>query len=159
MLGEVEVFDAQADALHQAQAAAVEEFSHEHVIGRNLPEESLDFVFGEDDRQVRGLPGADEVNSFINVLLQDVTVQEENGREGLGLGGGGDMAVDGQVSEEGGDLGRAHVFGVAELVEVNKAFDPIYVGVFGANRVVFDADGGAELVEEFGRFGIHGVAF
>jgi len=105
---------------------------------------------------VRGLPGAHQVNSFINVLLQDVTVQEENGREGLGLGGGGDVAVDGQVGEEGGDFGRAHVFGVAELVEVNKAFDPIDVGVFGAAGIMFDADGGAELVEEFRGFSGHG---
>ncbi len=39
------------------------------------------------------------------------------------------------------------------------AFDPIHVRVFDAAEIVFAANGGAELVEEFGRFGGHGVAF
>jgi hypothetical protein len=158
-LGEVQVFDAQADALHETEAGAIQEFGEEGVIARELPEEGADFVFGEDDREAGGLFGADEVYAFVNVLLEDAAVEEEEGGEGLVLGGGGDVAIDGKVGEESGDFGRAQVFGVLLVVEKDVTFGPVNVGVFGAAGIMFDADGGAELVEEFGGFGGHGIAF
>ena len=75
------------------------------------------------------------------------------------MGRGGDVAINGQVGEEGSDVRRAQVFGVLLVMEEDVALDPIYVSVFGATRIMFDTKGSAELVEEFGRFGGHGVAF
>jgi|GEM_PF-5340700 len=53
-----------------------------------------------------------------------------------------------EVGEEGLDLRGAHVFGMAFVVEEDEALDPIHIGLFGAIRVVFAADGITDLVKE-----------
>ncbi len=61
--------------------------------------------------------------------------------------------MDGEVGEECLDFGRAHVFGVAFVMEEDVAFNPVFVGLLGAVGVVFGANGVGDLVEEFaGRF-------
>jgi hypothetical protein len=145
-LGEVEVFDSQADTFHEAQATAVQQFCHELMIAGHLAEDGLDFVFSKHHWQVLGLFSPDDVRQDIEFLLQDFTVEKKDGAEGLALGGGGDVFVDSKVGEEGGDFRCAHVFGVAFVVEKDEAFDPIVVSVFGAPGVMFEAHGIAELV-------------
>ena len=46
-------------------------------------------------------------------------------------------------------FGSTHFGGVADAVEVDVAFDPIGIGFFGADGVVFEADGVAHPVEQF----------
>ena len=41
----------------------------------------------------------------------------------------------------------------------DKTLDPIHIGIFGAMRIMFDTNGGTQLVEEFGRFNGHTVVF
>ena len=43
------------------------------------------------------------------------------------------------------------------VVKADVTFDPIHISIFGAAGVVFDADGGAELVEKFRGFGGHDI--
>lgn len=43
----------------------------------------------------------------------------------------------------------AHVLWVAFAVVEDVAFDPVFVGLFGAVGVVFESDGVTHLVEEF----------
>ena len=63
------------------------------------------------------------------------------------------MALGGEVGEEGGDLGRAHLVGVAGPpvgvgVEAAEAAGPGAVGLLGTDGVVADSAGVAEPVEE-----------
>ena len=82
-------------------------------------------------------------------FVQHVVVHEQDGAEGLVLGGGADVSVDGQVGEELFDFGYAHLGGMAFMVEEDKAFAPLHVRLFGADRVMFEADFGAQLVKQF----------
>ncbi len=41
--------------------------------------------------------------------MEDLAVEEEEGREGLVLGGGGDVSFHGEVGEEGLDFGGAPI--------------------------------------------------
>jgi len=116
-----------------------------------LTEDGPDLIFGKNDRQALRLFGPDDIRQGVKFLLQDFPVEEEDGAEGLALGGGGDVAFDSQMGEEGDDFGRAQVFGVAFVMEEDEAFDPIHIGFFGADGIVFEADGVAKLIEEFGR--------
>lgn len=50
----VEVFDAQVETFHQAQAAPVEQLAHQLVIARETGDDAADLFAREDDRQVRG---------------------------------------------------------------------------------------------------------
>ena len=56
---------------------------------------------------------------------------------------------DGEVGDECLDFGGAQVFGVAFAMEEDVAFDPIFLGLFGAVRVMPGADGVGDLIEEF----------
>ena len=59
------------------------------------------------------------------------------------------MSFGGQVGDESLYFLCAHVFGVALVVEENVAPDPVYVRFLGAGGIMFDADGVADLIEEF----------
>jgi len=54
-----------------------------------------------------------------------------------------------RAEEEGFDFGCGHGGGVAEFVEADEACDPVDVGLFGADGVVFEAQRIADLIEQF----------
>ena len=56
-----------------------------------------------------------------------------------------------QVREKGLDLGRAHFTRMPLVMEDDKAFDPIGVGMFRAFGVMQQAHFSGDLVEQFGR--------
>ncbi len=66
---EIQVFDAQADTFHQAQAAAVEEFGHQLRVAGHLPQHGLYFGLAEDDGEMFGLLGADNVQRLVKVQV------------------------------------------------------------------------------------------
>ena len=81
--------------------------------------------------------------------MEETAIEEEDGADGLILRGGGGFSIDDEVGDELVDLGDAHFFGVAFVVEENVLADPVYVGFFGAGGVLFEADKVAVLVEQF----------
>jgi hypothetical protein len=119
---EIHVLDADAAALQDAEAGAVHQAGQEAVRlagvdGVHGVEQGGDLGQGEDDGDVAGAVGADGVE-VAEVDLQDVAVQGEDGRERLVLRAGGDVAMHGEMGEEGFDVGPGQVFGVAPAVRV-----------------------------------------
>jgi hypothetical protein len=151
---EVNVFDAQAETFHEAESASVEDFGHELGKPSHVVDNGEGFLLGEDGGKGFGFFGADEVGGEFDFLVENVAIQEDDGAEGLVLGGGGEAALGGEVGDEGLDFGDAHVFGMAFIVEEDVAANPVYVGLFGAVGVMLDANGVADLFEEF--FGLGG---
>ena len=88
--------------------------------------------------------------------MEETAIEEEDGADGLVLGGGGGFSIDDEVGDELVDLVYAHFFGVAFVVVDDVLADPVYVGFFGANGVLFESDEVAVLVEKFFalRFGV-----
>jgi hypothetical protein len=145
---EIEVLDAQAEAFHEAQAAAVEELGHELVFAGEVAEDEADLVAAEDSGDAAGGAGAGGADRRFEGLAEDGAVQEEDGAEGLILGGRGDAFVDGQVGEERLDLLWAEVPGIAVFVEGQEAFEPEEVAAFRAKRVVFAAEDRASAIDQ-----------
>lgn len=56
-----------------------------------------------------------------------------------------------QMGQKGRDLSGAHLIGVTFVMKEDEAFDPLHICFFGTDGIVFQADGGAHLVEEFRR--------
>ena len=89
--------------------------------------------------------------------MKHLTVEEEDGAESLILGGGGHVALYGQVGEKGFDpstgsgqrFRRAHILGMAFVMEKDVALDPVRVGLFGADGIVLEADDVAYTIQEF----------
>ncbi len=121
---------------------------HQFVDSGHLGEEAAHFLGGQDGGEAFRAFGGGEEDGF-DFFVEDFAVEEEDGTEGLVLGQGGDVSFAGQVGEEGSDFRGVHFGGVAFVVEEDEAAHPVDVGFFGAVGVVFDAQGVAELVEEF----------
>jgi hypothetical protein len=60
------------------------------------------------------------------------------------------VLFDRQMGQKGLDFGAVHSFGMLLVVKEDEAFDPIEVGLFGTDRVVFGPPGVADLIEQFG---------
>ena len=144
----IEVFHPQADAFHQAQASAIQEVGHESVAPFQMGQHGAHLGGGEDDRQPGGTFGPFHVVQPTDVLLEHFLVQEQDGAQGLVLGGGGDIAFHSQVGQELLDFPLAHLLGVSLAVEQDVALDPVHIGLLGANAVVFQPDFFANLVEQ-----------
>jgi len=141
------------------QPGAIEQLRHEQGCAGHLRQHALHLIAGEHSGQALRFFGHDRADRLFDGCFEDVVVEEENGAEGLVLGGGGYIAVDGQVGEEGFDVGRSHVAGMDVLagvffVEEDEAFDPADVGLFGAIGIVLAAEGVTQLVQESGLGGI-----
>lgn len=158
---EVYVFDAQAEAFHEAESGSVHDLSHEFVGRFHGGDDGAGFFFGEDDGDAFAFFGTGEVEEgLVELEVEDVAVEEEDGADGLVLGGGGGLAFDDEVGDELADLFGAHFFGVAFVVVEDVFANPFEVGFFGARGVLFEADVVAVVVEEFfglGGCGLHGV--
>jgi hypothetical protein len=145
-LGKVHVLDAQSDALTDAQPATVEKLGHQLVGSCDTGEKGLNLILGEDRGQVAWALSPHGLKIEVEGLEQDVFVEEGDGVEGLVLGGGGDLLLDGEVREESFDFGLAEVGGVAFVVEEDEAAHPVDVGSFGGEGVVFALEDVAKAI-------------
>ena len=107
MAFEVNILDAEAEALDQAQAGAKDEFGDELVSSGESGDDSQGLFSGEDGRQVMRFFGSDD-GDVRQVYFEHVAVEKEDGAEGLVLGRGGDVFVHSEVGEKGFDLWYAH---------------------------------------------------
>jgi len=110
-LFEIQVLDPQAQAFHEAQAAAVEELCHQQVDAGELRQHALHFAAGENGAQTVWLFGAHRVDGEIQVLSEDLAVKEQQRTERLVLGGGGNVFFHRQVGKESYDFRCSNLFG------------------------------------------------
>ena len=82
---------------------------------------------------------------------QDVLVHEQQRALGLVLRGRCYMLLDRQMRKECLDLRRGHRVRVPLAMEKDEAFNPVDVGLFGAQAVMFEANAIANAIEEAGR--------
>ena len=157
VLAKIHIFNAQAQAFHEAQAAAIEQFANELVYAGQAGDDLQRLGRGEDCGQLFRPVGPGHIDGAVEFLVEDIAVEKEQGSQRLVLGGGGNVVVNSQVGQEGFDLGGAHFGGVALVVEQDKAPDPADVGFFGAQGIMFKASAFTGLIEQlFGRWGSHG---
>ena len=94
---EVEALNAEVDALHQAQATAVEQQSDQTVRWLELSEDGLSLGVGEDDGDVAVAFGANHAIELAEFAAENVSEEEQEGIKNLVLGGGGHALPHGQV--------------------------------------------------------------
>lgn len=119
----------------QAEAGAVEELGHPFADAVHLVQKAKGFVAGEDGGEPLGSFGRGKQDG-LDFLVEDFAVEEEDGAEGLVLGG--DISFRGEVDQEGLDFGCAHLGGVALVVEEDETPDPVDVSVPGADGIVLE---------------------
>ena len=92
------------------------------------------------------MTATDEPAGALKFDVEDFAVEEEQGREGLILCGGGDAAVGCEVGEVLSDFVGAHLCRVALAVKDDEALDALDVGGFGTDAIMLQAQGAPALV-------------
>ena len=118
MVVKVYILDPQAQGFHDAQPASIHNLGNEPVGTGELGEQSFDFVLREDGGDCAGtLRSKPCKRGFIQLDVEGMPIEEEDGAECLILGGSGDFLFGCQVSEELTDLLGAHLARVAFVVK------------------------------------------
>jgi hypothetical protein len=124
----IDILDSEPHAFHQAQPGAIEQPRHEGGHVTELGKHRVCCFTGKYHGETLRASRAFHIVQVWKRLFEDVPVQKQEGMQGAVLGGGGDLLVQREVGEKGADLGDPHVFGVALMVQQDKAFDPTEIG-------------------------------
>ena len=98
----------------------------------------------------RFLNRANVILEPIELDLQHLAIQEQQGIEGLILRGGRHIALRGQKGEEDRNLPGAHVPRMAAMEIPDEVPDPVVIGLLGAAAVMQCTDPVAHLIHEPG---------
>jgi len=107
-----------------------------------MAEEFVDFGATKDGGRALVFPGCQGSLDDEFSVLEDGTVEEDKGVEGLFLGGGGDVPVENEVVEEGGDGIGPEVFrgfSVLLMGETEVVGDPLAVSFFSGHGLSGEA--------------------
>lgn len=148
LIVKVQVLDAESEGLGKPQARSVQEADHEAVWSLHFVEDSLDLLRREHHGQPVRLLRPVEVGDPVPVAPEDLSVQEQDGIEGLILRRGRDGSFRGEVGEVRPDVGFFQVTGVCGVVVFYVSDNPAGVGLLGAVAVAFSLAGRPDAVEE-----------
>jgi hypothetical protein len=157
---ELEVLDAQAQRLEQPHARAVEQLPDQSPAGpwrgcACRAASSGHLVGRQHHRQPAVLARAADLAHPGQLKAQHLLVQEQQGRQGLLVGGRRHLPLGRQPGQEGFDLGPRQLGRMAQAVVADEGAHPVHIGLFGAQAVVTVADLMAQLVEQARRAGLH----
>jgi hypothetical protein len=127
--GEVDVLHPQPAALEEAQARSVEQGCHDPRDAVHAREQVPHLVAREDHGQAGWSLRADEAVEPREVAAEDLAKEEEERRERLVLGRGGDATARRRVAQEGRHVLGSEVGGVPAAVELVEADHPSNVGL------------------------------
>ena len=158
MVVKINVFDSQTHGLHDAQPTAIHHLGDQFVRAGQAGEQAFDFFPREDGRDsFRTLRAKFGQGEFIEFDVQDVTIEKQDGAEGLvslapparaGVSGRRHFFARDKMRQELPDFGYAHFLGMAFVMKKDIVSYPESIGVFGARGVAFDAQGIAVLIEK-----------
>jgi len=93
--------------------------------------------------------GTDRVKLFVDGNIEDSFVEENNGIEGLSLGGGGDISLNSQMGQECFNFLFTHFPRMGlNLMVPDIAHYPIAIGLFGTVGVVVISKDLSNLIHE-----------
>lgn len=145
-VSKIDIFDAQPRCFEQAQAASIKEMGHEAVISFKMSEDGARFVPGKNNRESRWAADALDAADEGQLAIEDLLVKKKQSAEGLVLSGGCYVAIDGKMTQEGGDLVFAHLLWMALVVEEDETANPIDIGLLGADAIALKAEVPADAV-------------
>ena len=149
-IAEVDVFDAKAKTFEEAQSAPIKEMGHETVVAFELGENGAGLGSRENDGQLGRAPDPLDSGNKLELPFEHLLIKEKKRAEGLILSRRGDMAVDGEMAQEGRDLFLAHIGWVLLVVEKDISPNPLHIELFGPEAVALDAEMPANAVEQAG---------
>jgi len=131
-----QILHPQAQPLHEAQSAAVEQACYQPGSALELRQQCTHLGTGQNHRQALGSNRAGDVGQPGQIDFQHVPVQEQQCLQRLVLRGRAHLAVHREMRQELLDLGRAELARVPPLMEDHVTPDPLQVRLLAAQRQV-----------------------
>ena len=147
----IEVFDAEGHGFADAQAGSIHDLGGDFPGALELLKELPNFLTAQDGGRALVFAGLHGRLDDEFAVLEDGPVQEDEGIEGLLLGGGGDVPLEDEVVEVGSDGVRAQVLGGVALPlvgEVEVGRDPLAVCFLGGDGFSGEAKGFAGAIQD-----------
>ncbi len=108
---------------------------------------SVCFSAGKDNGQLRRARNTLDVVDEIEFSVEYLLVKKQQRTESLILSRCGDALLHSEMSEKFGDFVLAHFVRMAFAMKKNVTSNPIHVRLFGANRIMLNAQVPADAVE------------
>ena len=154
---DVDIMHPQPKTFEQPQSGAIEQTPHQPLRPGEKLEQPVDLGMCENHRQPTGLLGPGDIVKPGHIALEHIPIEKKQRAERLILRGSGDIAVDRKMGQKLLDFGFPHLDGMPLAVEQDKAPNPVDIGLFSANAVVFRSNGCPNPVEQ-ARFLFHGCS-
>lgn len=122
--GKIDVLHAKREAFGEPKAGPVHEAGRDELIALKAGEHRPHFVPAEDDGEALGLLGPDEILEAFHFFPQYLPIQIEEGGQGLILGRGAHVLLDGEPGEEGVDSRNAQLFDGEAFILGEEAGNP-----------------------------------
>ena len=135
------------------QSCPVNQFGHQPGGARHGRQHRLHFFPGQDHRNPLPLLHPLQIAHPAQGLPENLLVEEDEGVEGLGLGGCGHPTFDRQVVQISFYLGRPHFLGMALAVKEDELPAPVAIRRFGVAAEMPGAADVGKLVQQAGRGG------
>jgi hypothetical protein len=148
MHGKIDILDPELTAFRDPEPAAVEHAYHEPGGTFQEAQDLGHFFPGHDNRDAQWSFSPHGINGLIELNIENIAIQKNNGIEGLVLGGGADLSVHGQMREKSFDLCRSHSAGMPHVMKDNILFDPGEIGLFGSDGIMFAAQYIPDLIRQ-----------
>jgi hypothetical protein len=145
---EVHVLHAQPQAFQDSQPSAVEKLPDETVRAIEALEHTRHFVPRQNHRQARRPLRVLDADDPWQTDGEHIAIQEEERATRQVLRCRRNAALDGEIGQELGNLGRAHFGRMTLAVKQDEASNPVQIGLLGANAVVLYTYAVADLIEE-----------
>lgn len=149
LLLEVEIPDSQVHAFVQPKPGCIDDAGHQVVGSGQLIDQAPDLLGCQDNREQLGPPGSDCLCQPFDRNMQDVAAEEQQGVEGLLLGGSRYSAFYGQVTQIVAYMGSSDLLLVDGFDMVQESSDPTEIGLFGPVGLVLQAHQQTGFTEEF----------
>lgn len=147
---EVDVLDAQSQAFHQAQAAAIQQARHQRFPPMHRCQQRRRLRPRQHHRQPRRTLGPHDVLHPRQVLRQHLPVEEQQCRKRLVLRTGRYTAACCQGAEETFHVRTAQFTRIAQMVVANIAANPVQTGLFRTQTVMLQPQSLANFVQQPG---------
>ena len=133
---EVDILDAQADALHQPHPGAVKQLRQQGIEPVHMRQDASDLVLGQYGRNAAVMGRPLQVVQPGQLDGQHLAVQKQERTERLVVRGRRNLALGGQHGQEGFYLRRTHVARVPQATPADEKPGPVQIELFGAEAIV-----------------------
>ena len=123
----IDILHPKAQALHEPHARAVQQLGHQGMRAFHPGEHRVRLEPRQDDGEPARFLGARDALHPRKVHAKYLAVEEQQRSKRLVLGGGRDVAIDGERREERGHMLRTKLARVAHPVEADVAAHPVLV--------------------------------